>query len=281
MEIGKKQTLRIVKIAEHGAYLGEAQNAEERVLLPKKQMPKDAKIGDEIEVFLYRDSEDRLISTVREPKFVLGGLAKLEVVEVTKVGAFLDWGLEKDLFLPYREQTKKVKQGESYLVTLYVDKSGRLAATMNVYANLRQDSPYQKDDVVKGTVYEISENFGVFVAVDDCFSGLIPARENFGQLTIGQEVECRVSSVREDGKLNLSPRQKAYLQMDDDAEQILKALEEYAGVLPFNDKASPEVIKQKFHMSKNAFKRAVGRLLKEGKITITENGIRHKERAGE
>ena len=274
MEVGKKQKLQIVKLAAPGAYLAESRDSEERVLLPKRQVPDGAGIGDELEVFLYRDSEDRLISTVQEPRLTLGGLARLEVVEVTKVGAFLDWGLEKDLFLPYKEQTKKVKAGEGHLVTLYVDKSGRLAATMNVYPNLRQDSPYKKDDMVRGTVYEISNNFGVFVAVDDCYSGLIPARENFGQLTIGQEVECRVTDVREDGKLNLSPRQKAYLQMDADAEKVLEVLEEYAGLLPFNDKASPEIIKKEFNMSKNAFKRAVGRLLKEGKVTITENAIR-------
>lgn len=276
MEIGKKQKLQIVKFAAPGAYLAEKGETEERVLLPKRQVPPDAKIGDELEVFLYRDSEDRLISTVQEPKLTLGGLARLEVAEVTRVGAFLNWGLEKDLFLPYKEQTKKVRAGESYLVTLYVDKSGRLAATMNVYPRLRQDSPYQKDDTVRGTVYEISENFGVFVAVDDCYSGLIPARENFGQLAIGQEVECRVTDVREDGKLNLSPRQKAYLQMDDDAEKVLETLEKYNGALPFTDKASPETIKKELNMSKNAFKRAVGRLLKEGKVTITEQEIRKK-----
>lgn len=274
MEVGKKQKLTIVKMAAPGAYLAEKADSDERVLLPKRQVPQDVKIGDELEVFLYRDSEDRLISTVQEPKLMLGGLARLEVVEVTKVGAFLDWGLEKDLFLPYREQTKKVKAGETHLVTLYEDKSGRLSATMNVYPSLRQDSPYQKEDVVTGTVYEISGNFGAFVAVDDCFSGLIPAKENFGQLTIGEEVTCRVTGVRDDGKLNLSPRQKAYLQMDTDADTILSVLEEYAGVLPFNDKASPETIKREFNMSKNAFKRAVGRLLKEGKITITEKSIR-------
>ena len=274
MEVGKKQKLQIVKLAVPGAYLAEGRDSEERVLLPKRQVPEGAGIGDELEVFLYRDSEDRLISTVQEPKLTLGGLARLEVVEVTKVGAFLNWGLEKDLFLPYKEQTKKVKAGESYLVTLYEDKSGRLAATMNVYSSLRQDSPYKKEDTVRGTVYEISKNFGVFVAVDDCYSGLIPARENFGQLEIGQEVECRVTDVREDGKLNLSSRQKAYLQMDADAGKILEVLEEYAGVLPFSDKASPEIVKKEFNMSKSAFKRAVGRLLKEGKVTITENAIR-------
>jgi hypothetical protein len=276
MEVGKKQKLQIVKLTLHGAYLAEAGNREERVLLPKKQIPEGAGLGDELEVFIYRDSEDRLISTVQEPKLTLGGLARLKVVQVAKVGAFLDWGLEKDLFLPYREQTRKVQEGDCPLVTLYVDKSGRLSATMNVYPSLRRDAPYEKEDVVHGIIYEISKNFGVFVAVDDCYSGLIPAKEDFGHFRIGEEVECRVTGVREDGKLNLSPRRKAYLQMDEDAGKILEILKSCGGELPFNDKASPEVIRQELNMSKNGFKRAVGRLLKEGKIVLTEHTIRSK-----
>ncbi len=277
MELGKKQVLQIVKMADHGAYLAEGQGAEERVLLPKKQVAENAKIGDEVEVFLYKDSSDRPIATINEPKLMVGQVGKLQVKEVAKMGAFLDWGLEKDLFLPYREQTKKVKAGETYLFTIYVDKSERLAATMNVYEALSQDSPYEKEDVVKGTIYEMSRNFGVFVAVDDKYSGLIPAKENFGQYEIGQEIEARVTGVREDGKLNLSARQKAYLQMDKDAEIVLAKIESYKGTLPFTDKADPEVIKDEVNLSKNAFKRAVGRLLKEGKIVINDTNIQLKK----
>lgn len=278
MELGKKQVLQIVKMADQGAYLAESADSEERVLLPKKQVKEDAKIGDKIEVFLYKDSMDRPISTINEPKIRIGQVAKLKVVEVAKMGAFLDWGLEKDLFLPYREQTKKVKAGETYLFALYVDKSERLAATMNVYEALSQDSPYGKDDHVKGTIYEISRNFGVFVAVDDKYSGLIPAKENFGQYEIGQEVEARVTGVREDGKLNLSAREKAYLQMDKDALAVLEKMEKCGGALPFTDKADPEVIKAEMNLSKNAFKRAVGRLLKEGKVEIKATSIRLKNK---
>lgn len=277
MELGKKQILQIVKMAEQGAYLAESPDGEEKVLLPKRQVKEDAKIGDKIEVFLYKDSMDRPISTINEPKIMVGQIAKLKVLEVAKMGAFLDWGLEKDLFLPYREQTKKVKAGETYLFALYVDKSERLAATMNVYEFLSQESPYQKDDHVKGTIYEISKNFGVFVAVDDKYSALIPAKENFGQYEIGQEVEARVTGVRQDGKLNLSAREKAYLQMDKDAENLLRKMEKSRGVLPFTDKADPELIKAELNLSKNAFKRAVGRLLKEGKIEITKTDIRLKK----
>lgn len=152
-----------------------------------------AKVGDELEVFLYRDSSDRLISTTRTPKLCMGQVALLTVVQVGKVGAFLDWGLEKDLLLPFKQQTRKVKTGEQVLAALYIDKSGRLCATMNVYEHLRTDSPYKKDDKVTGRIYEISKNFGAFVAVDNCFSGLIPKKELFGdtELRIGDQVTAR------------------------------------------------------------------------------------------
>ena len=275
MELGKIQTLTVVKQVDFGVYLAEAGREEERVLLPKKQVPEGVQTGDEVEVFLYKDSQDRLIATTMEPKLVLGGgAAWLTVKEVTKIGAFLDWGLEKDLFLPFRQQTKKVQAGEACLAALYIDKSGRLCATMNVYDYLRKDSPYAKDDRVKGTIYQISGNFGAFVAVDDCYSGLIPGREFFGQVSGGDKVEARVTAVKPDGKLDLSIREKGYLQMETDAQTIMKVLEEYDGVLPFTDKASPEVIKREMSMSKNAFKRAAGHLLKEGCIEITEKSIR-------
>lgn len=275
MELGKIQTLTVVKQVDFGVYLAEAGREEERVLLPKKQVPEGVQTGDEVEVFLYKDSQDRLIATTMEPKLVLGGgAAWLTVKEVTKIGAFLDWGLEKDLFLPFRQQTKKVQAGEACLAALYIDKSGRLCATMNVYDYLRKDSPYAKDDRVKGTIYQISGNFGAFVAVDDCYSGLIPGREFFGQVSVGDKVEARVTAVKPDGKLDLSIREKGYLQMETDAQTIMKVLEEYDGVLPFTDKASPEVIKRELSMSKNAFKRAAGHLLKEGCIEITEKSIR-------
>lgn len=274
MQLGKTQLLTVVKQVDFGIYLAEPGHSEERVLLPKKQAPEGVQVGDELEVFLYKDSQDRLIATTAEPKLTLGGVARLSVKEVAKIGAFLDWGLEKDLFLPFRQQTRRVRAGEECLVGLYTDKSGRLCATMNVYEYLRTDSPYQKEDRVTGTVYQISENFGAFVAVDDCYSGLIPRKEFYGQARIGDRIEARVTGVKPDGKLDLSLREKGYLQMDEDAEAVMKVIEEFDGVLPFTDKASPEVIKREFSLSKNAFKRAVGHLLKEGRIEITEKSIR-------
>jgi hypothetical protein len=275
-ELGKKQELIVVKQVEFGIYLGEVPNAEDRILLPKKQVPEGTKINDKIEVFIYKDSNDRIIATINEPKLQLGQVTVLEVLEVGKIGAFLDWGLEKDLFLPFKEQTSRVRTGDKCLVALYIDKSSRLCATMNVYEYLELDSPYNKEDRVTGTIYETSEEFGLFVAVDNKYSGLIAKKEAYGNMKIGDVINARVINVKEDGKLDLGIREKAYLQMDDDSKLVMDAIEERGGVLPFTDKTSPEIIKYEFNLSKNAFKRAVGRLLKEGKIEITEDSIRRK-----
>lgn len=275
MKLGKKQMLMVVKKVDFGVYLG---NEEERVLLPKKQVPEGVEIGDPVEVFLYKDSSDRLIATTNEPKVTLGELAVLTVADTGKYGAFLDWGLEKDLFLPFRQQTARVEKGDQCLVSLYIDKSERLCATMKVYGLLRQDSPYKKDDHVTGIIYDTSPEFGVFVAVDNRYSALIPKKEVYGKLRVGQVIEARVVAVKEDGKLDLSIRNKIPEQMNQDADLIYTRLEEYGGTLPFTDKADPELIKREFGLSKNAFKRAVGRLLKEGKITISNETITIRNR---
>lgn len=271
--LGESQELYVVKEVGFGVYLGEEKDAAEKVLLPGKEVPEGTRAGDRLEVFLYKDSKDRLIATMRTPKIRLGETAVLHVADTGKIGAFLDWGLEKDLFLPYKEQTKRVQPGEECLVALYIDKSSRLCATMKVYEYLKKDSPYQKDEKVTGRIYEISENFGVFVAVDDCYSGLIPAKEAQGKYRVGDILNLRVTRVQEDGKLDLSDKEKIPQQMEKDAEAVMKVIEEFEGVLPFNDKVSPEIIKREFGLSKNAFKRAVGRLLKQGRIEITENRI--------
>lgn len=275
MKLGEKQKLLVVKKVEFGIYLAEHESDETRVLLPAKQVPSGIHIGEELEVFLYKDSKDRLIATTNEPRLTLGGFAALTVKEVGKIGAFLDWGLEKDLLLPYKEMLGKVEQEDQILVTLYIDKSRRLCASMKgIYSLLDKDSPYQKGDTVWGRVYETGGNFGTFLAVDDRYSAMIPKFEDCSHLRIGDVIEAKVVNVKPDGKLDLTLREKAYIQMDADAEKILQVIEEYAGVLPFNDKASPEVIQREVQMSKSAFKRAVGRLYKERKIEIRENSIR-------
>lgn len=278
IQLGIKQMLVIAKQVEFGVYLSpmEDKSAEERVLLPKKQIPENAQIGDSIEVFVYKDSKDRLIATTNTPKLELHQVAELPVAEVGQIGAFLDWGLEKDLLLPFKEQTRKVRTGEMCLVALYIDKSSRLCATMNVYKYLSTESPYKKDDQVRGRVYEISEEFGAFVAVDNRYSGLIPKKEFYGNIQIGEDIQARVTNVKEDGKLDLSIREKAYLQITKDAERVLEVIDSFDGALPFTDKANPEVIKREMQMSKNEFKRAVGHLLKEDRIQINEKSITKK-----
>ena len=231
--------------------------------------------------FLPKEEMETLVEKYQHPiltKLTLGGLSVLTVKEVTKIGAFLDWGLEKDLFLPYKEMVRKVSAGDEILVTLYIDKSQRLCATTKgIYHMLSTDSPYKKDDMVSGRVYDFSDNFGTFIAVDDKYSAKIPVFENAAYLKLGDVIEAKVTDVKADGKLDLTMREKAYIQMDSDAEKLLELLDSYAGVLPFSEKASPEVIKRETGLSKNAFKRAVGHLYKERKIDLTDGKIRLKK----
>lgn len=276
IELGKMQKLYVVKKENFGVYLGESEEAEResRVLLPAKQVPEGCEAGDALRVFIYRDSQDRLIATTREPKILLHGVAVLKCSQVNRIGAFLDWGLEKDLLLPYHEQTRQVKSGEDVLAALYVDKSGRLAATMKVYPYLRMDPPYVVGDTVSGTVYQVAHNFGVFIAVDNMYSGMIPRREMQTDYTPGQVLKLRVTNVKEDGKLDLTAHEKAYIQRGEDAEAVLAVIrEDYDGRLPFDDKADPDRIREVFGLSKAAFKRAVGKLYKERVIRLEEGEI--------
>ena len=276
LKIGETQTLIIEKQVSFGVYLAE-EGGEERVLLPKLQVPAGAAVGDKVEVFLYRDSEDRMIATCRRPKLQLGQVGWLDVVQVARIGAFLDWGLDKDLLLPFREQPRtRVREGQEVLVAVYLDKSGRLCATMNVYPYLRTDSPYTAGDQVTGTVYETSRNFGAFVAVDSIYSALIPKKELVRDIRIGETVSARVTAVKADGKLDLSIREKGYLQMDTDMARILARLQAEGGTLTLSDKSSPEEIREQMGMSKNEFKRAIGHLYKEGKIVIEKDRITMK-----
>lgn len=271
IELGKKQILTVVKKVDFGVYLGEK---EERVLLPIKQVPEGTKEGDKIEVFIYKDSKDRLIATINEPALTLGETAVLKVKEVGRIGAFLDWHLEKDLLLPFKEQTKKVHPGEEVLAALYTDKSSRLAATMKVYHYLQKNSPYNVNDMVQGYIYEVSDRFGAFVAVDYKYSGLIPKRECQADYKAGQLLNLRVTEVKEDGKLSLSARQKVYLQVKEDADSILEIIrDDFGGILPFDDTADADTIKLEFGLSKNAFKRAVGNLYKKRIIDFKDGKI--------
>lgn len=281
MTIGEVLNLYVVKILKQGAYLAKdssSRDIKEQILLPAKEIPEGADVGDEIQVFIYKDSQDRPIATSSLPLLSVGQYGKVTVCDVGKIGAFVDIGLPKDILLPFKEQTYRVKKGDEIIAALYVDKSQRLAATMKLYHYLRMDSPYKAGDDVSGVLYEISGNFGAFVAVDGLYSGLIPKKDFSGEAKEGDHVNCRVTRVLEDGKLNLSIRDKAYAMIEPDSEAVMEVLMEYGGVLPFTDKSDPEIIRHEMSMSKAAFKRAVGHLLKAGKIEISsEHKIRLRQ----
>lgn len=274
IEIGKWNTLKVIRSKDFGIYLGEEDSrTEDTILLPRKQVPEGIKAGATMDVFIYRDSEDRLIATVNKPYITMGELKKLKVKSVTSIGAFMDWGLEKDILLPFKEQTAKVSEGREYLVRMYADKSGRLCVSMKLYGYLKPVTGYEKGSSFTGTVYEYKKGMGAFVAIDDMYSGLIHDSELYNKVYVGDTVTGRVINVREDGKADLSTRNAAYKQMDEDSEMVYDIIKSYKGVLPFTDKADKDIILKEFGLSKNAFKRAVGRLLKEGKIKITEKTI--------
>ena len=278
LEVGKKYILKVVKKTDFGVYLADKSeenkgNEEERVLLPRKEVPEGTDTGDELDCFIYRDSEDRLIATMKEPIVNTYEMGTLEVMDITRIGAFLDLGLDKEILLPFKEQSREIKVGDKVFVYVYVDKTDRLCATMKTSKYLSSDSPYKKEDKVTGVVINLNPQMGAFIAVDNKYFAMLPLGEIHSSIKAGDIVNARVTSVREDGKLNLSLKEKAYIQMDSDANIVYERIEELGGRLWFDDKAAPEVIEKEFAMSKNAFKRAIGRLLKTGKVVKIDGGI--------
>ncbi|MGB3366837.1 MAG: S1-like domain-containing RNA-binding protein [Acidaminobacteraceae bacterium] len=256
--------------------LFEKRAGQKDILLPNKNVSREYQIGDTEKLFIFRDSEDRLVGTTKRPKITMYKLATLEVNQVNQIGAFLDWGLEKDLFLPFREQTIEVQTGEKYMVMLYIDKSDRLCATTKIYKHLKTDAPYVVDDAITGTVYQKNDDMGVFVAIDSKYHGLIPLREAFGDLEIGSKINGFVLAIREDGKIDITVRGRAYMNLDNDSKLILGKINDNEGILMMNDKTDPEEIKRVFGFSKRAFKRAVGGLLKAGTIEFIDGGMKLK-----
>lgn len=292
IQLGRVQTLTVLRMTSVGAYLGETRDPlaifardsvantssitdKTDILLPKNEIKSELNIDDSVRAFVYLDSEDRPVATLKEPVLTIGGIALLKVKDVNRIGAFLDWGLPKDLFLPYKEQNGNLRPGDSVPVTLYVDRSGRLCATMKLYKHLRLDSEYRVKDWVNATVYELSDEYGAYVAVDNLFSGLIPRKELMRPLKLGEQLKLRVSRVLDDGKLELSMREESYLQLDIDCTTVYNRLREsLTGYLPYSDKSDADDIKSEFNMSKNSFKRAIGHLMKQHLIIIEEKGIR-------
>lgn len=272
MKLGVKQNLTVKRKTDFGVYLTDGK---EEVLLPNNQVDNEVQQDEEIEVFLYKDSEDRLIATKLNPLITLGEVKKLKVKEITGVGAFLEWGLPKDLLLPFKEQTYTINVNDNVLVNLYIDISDRLCATMDIYSKLSLNSPYKPEDRVNGTVYQIHDRYGAYVAVDDKYSALIPHKELYGKIKEGDVIEARVVDIKEDGKIDLSLREKAYIQIDSDSKIILNRLKKEK-VLFYHDKSGAEEIKREFSMSKSSFKRAIGRLFKERLINIKKDRIELK-----
>lgn len=279
IKIGKRQKMIVDRFTSVGAYLTEIEKEGEEIedisiLLPNNELEeRELKEGDEVEVLIYMDSEDRPVATFRKTEALVGTLAKLEVTDVNpKLGAFMDWGLKKELLLPRGQQEIQVEVGKKYLVGIYEDSKGRLSATMKIYKFLLPSTSIKKNDIVSGTVYRIEPNIGVFVAVEDRYFGLIPKIEYFKDYKVGDEIEARVIRVREDGKIDLTPRERAYIQIDEDAELILGKMRLLGDSFGFTDKSSPEEIIDYFNMSKKAFKRAMGNLLKNGKVEKNEKG---------
>jgi hypothetical protein len=281
--LGRVVTLPVRRFGPPGAFLGlgplaagDGRSDERTLLLPRAEVPEDAREGDELDVFVYLDSEDRPIATTRTPRLTLGRVAFLTVTDVTRFGAFVDWGLPKQLLVPHAEQTHDVRAGERHPVGLYLDDTGRLAGTMRVSEMLRAIGEFEPDEWVTGEAWRKDPEIGVFVIVEKRFVGLVPASEPT-TLARGEEARFRVANVLDDGKIELSLRGHAHEEVEKDAQRILARLSR-PGAPRVGDRSSPAEIRTIFGLSKKAFKRAVGRLLKERAVTIDDQGYLLRQR---
>lgn len=267
--LGRHVALKIRRFASPGAFL--AIDEEEDILLIGSEIPQGAKVGDEVEVFVHFDSDERAIATTRKSKLEIGQVAFLEVTDLVPFGAFVDWGLAKELLVPRGEQTAEMHVGSRYAIGLYLDDSGRLAGTMRVSEMLdREKASFRDDEWVEGEAWRNDPDIGLFVIVEKEYVGLVPKTEPHG-LSRGEAARFRVTNVLHDGKIELSLRKHAHEELAGDAEKILAFLGR-PGAPPVSDKSSPDDIRDWFGLSKKAFKRAVGRLLKEGRVVIDPRG---------
>ena len=274
IELGKIQTLKIKRFTTVGAFLNDDDEVCEDILLPRKFVKKTWEKGQEIEVFVYKDNENRLIATTTKPKIQVGELAILQVIDVNRIGAFLDCGLEKDLLLPYDEQTQKVKKHEYYLVALYIDASNRLTATMKVDPYFSKDVIYKENDWVDGKIYSFNYDVGAFILVDNKYNAMLPAIEIDGILKVNDDIKLRVKRVKPDGKIDLTKNNRVHEEIGSDSEEIYKILRDNGGYLKVGDHSSPKLIRSVFNMSKSQFKRSIGRLYKQRRIIFVNDGIK-------
>ncbi len=273
VNVGQFNLLRVDRKVDFGFYMDDG---EEGILLPKRFVPSGLQIGDTISVFIYHDSDNRLVATTQEPFAVVGEIAALKVVDVTKQGVFMDWGLMKDLFVPVSQQLSSMRLGGKYLVKLYIDKqTGRVAATEKIDNQLSNDNLTVKEgEKVRVQVYRESD-LGYVVIVNQVHQGLVYKNEVFTHLHIGQFIqEAFVKKIREGNKLDIGIGKQGVEKLDDDKSTIVRLLKSHGNFLPYHDKSNPDEIYAFFGMSKKAFKMNVGILYKSKRITIEAEGIR-------
>lgn len=273
LQIGNYNTLRITKLVSFGVYLDGGDGKE--ILLPTRYVPKDAKVDDEVQVFIYHDNEGRLIATTLHPKAVVGEFAFMRVKSVNSTGAFLDWGLMKDLLVPFKEQKMAMREGKWYLVYVHLDHlTGRIVASARVEKFLGNVPPeYESNQEVNLLVADDTE-IGYKVIVNDLHWGMIYHNQVFQRLEKGERLKGYVKGVREDDKLDISLQPLGYQKVDGISQRILEALQMKDGYLPVHDKSDPEEIYSLFRCSKKAFKQAIGSLYKQHRIRIEADGIR-------
>ena len=273
LQIGNYNTLRVVKLVSFGVYLDGGEGKE--ILLPTRYVPKGVKVDDEIQVFIYHDNEGRLIATTLRPKAVVGEFAFMRVKSVNDTGAFLDWGLMKDLLVPFKEQKMTMREGKWYLVYVHLDHLiGRIVASARIEKFLGNVPPvYQLNQEVDLLVADDTE-IGYKVIVDNLHWGMIYHNQVFQRLERGEHLKGYVKEVREDDKLDISLQPLGYQKIDGISQRILNALQMKEGFLPVHDKSDPEEIYSLFRCSKKAFKQAIGSLYKQRLITIEKEGIR-------
>jgi len=276
VEIGRVNNLQVVREADFGYYLdAETGNTSDDILLPiKSALGKEISIGDRIDAFIYRDSKDRPIATLKNPIAQVGELAYLEVVSVTKIGSFVNFGLEKDILVPFKEENYRLEVGSSYLFYIYLDKTGRIAASTRIDSHLEITNKYKENDEITGTVYGFQTNGSVMVAVDNLYKAVILTKEYFTRIKPGEVLNLRVRKYFEDGRLEVTPRKDKLTEKEALEEKILDYLKKHKGQMSYNDKSSSEDIKKVFGSSKNYFKNALGGLMKRNLITQDEEGTK-------
>ncbi len=271
--VGRRAELTIRRFGDAGAFLAEAGSGPgaPTVLLLGRELPPGAREGDRLSVFVYQDSEARPLATTALPKLSRDEVAFLRVTSVTSFGAFVDWGLPKELLVPRAVQTQELRPGSRHPIGLYLDDRGRLTGTMRVSEMLSTASEgFEQDAWVDGEAWRKDPDIGVFVIVERAFVGLLPTHEPHA-LERGQAARFRVTNILPDGKMELSLRAPVHEQLEDDAQHVLAVLKR-AGTPPVGDDSSPEQLRALFGLSKKAFKRAIGRLLKLGAVAITPQG---------